>query len=74
MSYRPAENVPAEVDHTVLFQQVVIELVFGHQFRVMRSLVVYLNRYFLRAVFEEEICVAVVLIDITEVVLRVEIT
>ena len=67
MPHRPAVNVPSEVDHAVLFQQVVIELVFGHQLRVVRSLVVYLDRYFLRAVFEEEIRIAVVLIYVAEV-------
>ena len=66
---RPAIHIPAQVDHAVLFQQVIIELVLRYQTRIVRGLIVYLNGHAGRAVFQHEIGEPGILIDVVKRVL-----
>ena len=65
----PAVYIPAQVDHAVLFQQIIIELVLRYQARIVRGLIVDLNSDAGRAVFQHEIGEASILIDVVKRVL-----
>ena len=65
----PAVNVPAQVDHAVLFQQIVIELVLRHQTRIVGGLIVDLNGNAGRPVFQHEVGKAGILINVVKRVL-----
>ena len=73
LPYCPAVHVPPQIDHTVLLEQVVIELVLGDQLRVVGSLVVNFNGHLPSAVFNEEVRKPAVLVDVEEGILGVEI-
>jgi hypothetical protein len=70
----PAVDVPAHMYHAVLLEQVVPELAGGHQLRVVRGFVVDLKRHAPRAVFQNEVREAAVLIDVVKRVLRIKIS
>ena len=70
---RPAINIPAEIDHAVLLQKVIIELIPGNDRRIMARLVVYFDSYFPVPAFKKEVCKAVVLIYIIEMILRIQV-
>ena len=70
---RPAINIPAEIDHAVLLQKVIIELIPGNDRRIMACLVVYFDSYFPVPAFKKEVCKTVVLIYIIEMILRIQV-
>ena len=73
LPHRPAVHVPAQVDHAVLLEQVVVKFVLGDQLRVVGGLVVDLNGHLPPAVFDQEVGKPAVLVDVGEGVLGVEI-
>ena len=70
---RPAINIPAEIDHTVLFQKVIIKLIPGNDRRIMARLIIYFNCYLSISAFKKEVCKTVVLIYIIEMILRIQV-
>ena len=73
LPHRPAIHIPAQVDHAVLLEQVVVELVLGDQLRIVRGLIVNLNGHLTPAVFNQEVGKPAVLVEVREGLLGVEI-
>ena len=73
LPHRPTVHIPAQVDHAVLLEQVVVKLVLGDQFRVVGGLVVDLDGHLPPAVFDQEVGKPAVLVDVGKGVLGVEI-
>ena len=74
LAHRPAVDIPAQIDHAVLLQQVIIELIRGNKTLVVRGLVVDLNSYPAGTVLQHEVGIAAVLIDVIEVILRIKVS
>ena len=72
LPHRPAVHVPTEVDHAVLFEKIVGELVSGDEPRVVGGLVVYLDGDALCPAFADKISKARVLVDVKKRVLRIQ--
>ena len=51
LPHRPAVHVPAQVDHAVLLEQVVVKFVLGDQLGVVRGFVIDLDGHLPPAVF-----------------------
>ena len=73
LPHRPAIHIPAQVDHAVLLEQVVIELVLGDQFGIVGGLVVNLDGHLPPAVFDQKVGKPAVLVDVGEGILGIEI-
>ena len=71
LPHRPAVHIPPQVDHAVLFEQVIVELVLGDQLGVVGSLVVDLDSHLPSAVFNQKVGKPAVLVDVGERVLGV---
>ena len=69
----PAVHIPAQVDHTVLLEQIIIEFVLGNQFGIVRGFVINLDGNLPPAILNQKIGEPAVLVDIGEGVLGVEI-
>ena len=74
LPHRPAVHIPAQVDHAVLLEQVIVELVLGDQLGVVGGLVVDLNGHLPPAVFNQKVGKPAVLVDVGEGILGIEIT
>ena len=74
LPHRPAIHVPAHIDHTVLLEKVVIKFSGGDKVPVVGALVVDLNGYPAPAALQKKIRVPAVLIDVVEMVLRIEVS
>ena len=66
--------IPAQIDHAILLQQIIIEFVGCHKTFVVGRLVIDLNGYSSSTVFQNKVSVAAVLIDVIEVILRIEVS
>ena len=73
LPHRPAVHIPAQIDHAVLLEQVIVELVLGDQLGVVRSLIVDLDSHPTSAVFNQKVSKPAVLVDVREGILRVEV-
>ena len=73
LPHRPAVHVPAQIDHAVLLEQVIVKFVLGDQFRVVRGLIVDLDGHLPPAIFNKKVSKPAVLVDVGEGVLGVEI-
>ena len=73
LPHRPAVHVPAQIDHAVLLEQVIVELVLGDQFGVVGGLVVNLDGNLPPTVFNQKVSKPAILVDVGEGVLGVEI-
>ena len=73
LPHRPAVHIPAQVDHAVLLEQVVVKFVLGDQFGVVRGFVIDLDGHLPPAVFDQKVGKPAVLVDVGEGVLGVEI-
>ena len=57
------------MNHTVLFQQVIIELSGCYELLIMRTLIINLNSNPSRTVFQHKVSITAVLIDVVEMIL-----
>ena len=71
LPHRPTVHIPAQVDHAVLLEQVVVKLVLGDQLGVVGGLVIDLNGHLPTAIFNQEVGKPAVLVDIGEGILGV---
>ena len=69
LPHRPAVHIPAQVDHAVLLEQVVAELVLGDQLWIVGCLIIDFDGHLPPAVFNQKISKPAVLIDVGEGVL-----
>ena len=69
----PAIHIPAQVNHAVLLEQVIVEFVLGDQLWVVRGLIVNLNGNLPSAILNQKVSKPTVLVDVGEGVLGVEI-
>ena len=73
LPHGPAVHVPAQMDHAVLLEQVVIELILRHQLGIVARLVVNFYGHLPPAVFNQKISKAAVLINVRKRVLGIQI-
>ena len=73
LPHRPAVHIPAQVDHAVLLEQVVVKFVLGYQLGVVGRLIIDLNGHLPPAVFDQKVSKPAVLVDVGERVLGIEI-
>ena len=73
LPYCPAVHIPAQVNHAVLFQKVIIELPGGYQLLIMGRLIVNLDCHSSGTVLQHEVRIAAVLINVVEMVLGIQI-
>ncbi len=73
LPHRPAVHIPPQIDHAVLLEQVVIELVLGDQPGIVRGLVINFNGHLPSAILNEKVRKPAVLVDVREGILGVEI-
>lgn len=73
LPHRSAVHIPSQVNHAVLFEQVIVKFVLGYQLGVMGRLIIDLNGHLSPAVFDQEVGKPIILVDVRERILRVEI-
>ena len=69
LAHGPAIHVPAEIDHAVLFQKIIVELVGGNETFIVRGLVIDLNGNPTSTVFQHEVSIAAVLVNVIKMIL-----
>ena len=74
LPHGPAVHIPAKMDHSVLLEKVIVELVLRDQPGIVGSLVVDLDGNARRPVFQHKIGKTGVLADIVKRVLRIELS
>ena len=68
----PSVNVPAQMNHAVLFQKVIPEFILRNKRRMMTCFIVNFNGNFSDSVFYQKIRISVVVVNIVEMILTVE--
>ena len=73
LPYCPTINVPSQIHHAVLFEEIIIKFILRHKPRIMRRLIVNFDCDTASSILQHKICITTVLVNIIKMVLRIQV-